>query len=310
MTSPRFMQPRPPYITIKIPKKEQAEKREKLTKHIYADPGSVYMKRELQFGVIEKIGTLAAEYFPQASIGDYLLVHHFVSGKKTDNGYNFYLIDEDSDFNYYIVNATELPGERNLCYGVYSNGIIVPNRDNIFLELREESSSAEVSESGLLVHKMKKTRHEWMEEMKNNMERCKQLARNIPQDYTEEKRWMADPKKRELMEYSLYEIKKLEAENIKISKDLNKRRYELFKAAHINPEWNDSIKQSFGDKINTGDMVYMLNLACHTTIDIFGKELIIAETKYYGGSLNYMKKAVDAYSTSCHNITREKKIID
>lgn len=319
MTSARFMEPRSPYFMVKMPKEEQKERKEKIG-NLYFPQDFAFMRRGLQFGIIEKIGSDAAEYFPQAEVGDYLLLNHIIEGKRDDKGYNFYHIDEDNEFNYYVVNAFELPGEKNLSYGVSKGKEIVPNRDYIFLEIEEESNEMVEGPSGLMIRKeRKKTRAEWSDIMKSNMKRCQQLARNVPGDPNEEMRWKKDPKLRELMEYSLAEIKKLEAENIRISKDINKRKYEPFKVAFLNPEWNESVEISFGEKVTEGDTVYMLGMSCHTEIEIFGKVYIIAETKYFAGAFSYFKKIVNEFkSTSCGNTSipssadrrRSKKTID
>lgn len=303
------MQAKPPYFLVKISKSDQDDKREKLSKHIYAHSSHVYMTRELQFGIIEQIGSAAHEFMPQAEVGDYLLMHHFVSGKKDGRGYNFYIIDSDNEFNYYMVNAFEFNGERNLSYGIAKGTTIIPNKDYIFLEKEEDISTIdgidipmEVSKGGLFIPKKgNKSRSQIGAEMKKNMARCQQLARNIPQDHLEEIMMRENHEKREIMEYSFKEIKRLEAENIKLSKELNKRKYELFKIAYINLEWNESVKESFGEELYPGQMVYMLNIACHTEIEILNKTYLIAESKYFGGSLKYMQDIISNFYATSHN---------
>lgn len=307
MTPARNMKVMPPYFLIKISKEAQAQRREK-EGSLYLPQNYIYMRRELQFGIIEQIGSTAHEYFTEAEVGDYLFIHHMATGKKDDKGYNFFLMDEDDEFNYYVINAFEFNGDRNLSYAVAKGSEIIPNKDYIFLELEKDVSEMYVLESGLtIVPERKKTRAEWAEVMKKNMERCKQLARNLPQNPLHEKIILANPRFRELMNYSYSEIKKLEAENVKISKQINKKKFELFKAAYINPEWNEAIEKSLGKKIEPGDLIYMLNLACHTEIDIFGKTLIVAETKYFAASLSYMKKIVNDFNAATHNNTSAEK---
>lgn len=318
MIQPRNMEPMPRYFLIKIPKAAQKDKHDKLSERIYSSQPHQFMRREVQFGVIEKIGTEAYEFMPEASIGDYLLIHHFVSGKKDGKGHNFYLIDsdyEDDGFNYYMVNAFEFNGERNLNYGISKGTMIMPNRDYIFLEKDEDISTIdgidipmEVSSGGLFIPKQgRKSRSQMGAEMKKNMERCKQLSRNIPQDYLEEIMMRENPVKREAMEYSFSEIKKLEKENIRLSKELNKKKFELYKTAFVNPIWNEGVKESFGETINSGEMIYMLNIACHTEIDVFGKTYIVAESKYFGGSLKYMKEIITNYHATSHHRSATKK---
>lgn len=311
MSSPRFMTPLPPYFMIKMPKDIQKERMEK-EGSLYFPTAFAYMKRGLQFGIIEKIGTGAHDYMPEAEVGDYLLVHHFIEGKKSDKGYNHYLIDEDDDFNYYIVNAVELPGERGMVFGLSKGTTITPSKDYIFLD-KKLISSNEIRISGrgiFMPQETKKTRNEWIEHCKNNLTRCRQLARNIPQNEFEYNTFMRNREKREMVEYSMTEIKKLETENITISKFLNKRKYELHTVAYINNDWNEAVERSFGEKINIGDSVYMLNIACNYEIELLNKTYIVADVKYFGGSLNYMRNAIESFnaSKSSHNNPSTEKI--
>jgi hypothetical protein len=261
------------------------------------------MRRELQYGIIEQIGFEAHQYFPQAEIGDLLLIHHMATGKKDDKGYNFFQVDEDDDFNYYVVNAFEFNGDIALAYGVAKGTEIIPSPDYIFLELESTQPEMYVSDGGLtMIPEKKKTRADWVEIMKVNLERCKHLARNLPQNALHEKIILANARFKELYHYSYNEIKKLEAENTKISKEINRRKYAPFKALFINPEWNQDIKRSFGERINTGDFVYMLNIACNTEVEILGKIYIIAQTKYFAGSLSYFRQITqDFHAASCYN---------
>jgi hypothetical protein len=291
------LKPCSPYFFVKIGKKAQADKKEKVGSLFFPQQYS-FMRRELQFCEVLLIGDGAHEYFSEVEIGDYLLTHHFLTGKKTDNGYNFYKVDEDDDFNYYAVNGYEIDGERNLCYGVSKGTTLIPNRDYIFLEVEKENSGIEVSVNGLFtVTDKKKSREEWSAIMKSNLERCKQLGRNLPQNHIEERLMLSSPHKRELMVYSLSEIKKLEGENLRISKSLNKKKYELYTVLAVNDEWNEGVERSFGEKLVPGEEVYMISLACGTKIDVFGKEIIVAETQYFGGSLKYMSDAVARFNT-------------
>jgi hypothetical protein len=309
MTPTRYSELMPQYFLIKIGKEEQKEKKEKMGS-LYFPSAYTYMRRELQWGTIEQIGTEAGQYFPQAEIGDFLLIHHMATGKKTDKGYNFFLVDEDADFNYYIINGFEFNGDRNLVYGIAKGTEIIPSPDYIFLELEQVQPDSYVSSSGLtLVPEKKKTRAEWSEIMKKNLARCKQLARNLPQNQLHEQIIMANARFKELYQYSFQEIKRLEAENLQISKNINKKRYVTFKALFINPDWNEAVERSFGEKINPGEFVYMLNLACNTEVDILGKTYIVAENKYFSGSLNYMKQIVSEFNgTTSHNNIASQKV--
>ena len=112
------LDPMPPYVLVKIGKEEQRLREEYLTKHILANPVTTFMTRKCQFGEVVAFGSAALEYIPCIEIGDYLLFHHMIEGKKTDSRYSFYLVDEDGDFNYYMVNIFEVPGERAMAFAI------------------------------------------------------------------------------------------------------------------------------------------------------------------------------------------------
>jgi len=172
--------PMPPYFLIKIGKEQQKEKKEKIGS-LYFPQEYIYMTREVQFGTIIAIGESnneeiksAKDVMPMASVGDYLLVHHFISGKKDGKGECFYFIGEDDEFNYYAVNCFAVEGERPLAYAVARGSEVIPTPDYIFLEQPVEEEGF-VEKDGLQVYKSKKkTRLEWREVMKANMERCSQ----------------------------------------------------------------------------------------------------------------------------------------
>ena len=299
------IKPLPPYYVIKIGKVEQREKKEK-EGSLYFPTAYAYMRRELQFGEIIAIGIEARDYFPEAAIGDMLLVHHFVSGKRTDKGFNFYIIHEDDDFNYYAVNAMEIPGERQLAYGIYSYGKFIPTPDHIFLEIPKEQSGIELRESGLYsVTERKKTRAEWQDIIKKNFNRIKSLSRNIPYDQRE-----YDRANKSIMKGALDELKLLEAENKRITAMLSKKKYDLFKVLALNESWLVSLSGLMYGKTETlesiceGDEVYMLDIACQTIVQAFGKEFIVAETKYFGGSKRLLEYAVKHHNPSAASIAR------
>lgn len=298
MAYSNFPTPLPPYFLIKISKEAQSETKEKIGS-LYFPPAYAYMRRELQFGEILAIGEAAKEYMPLAEVGDYLLIHHFVSGKKSDNGYSFFLIDEDAEFNYYAVNAFEVPGEMPLSYAIAKGSDIIPNPDYIFLEVpKEEANDGEgfamkASENGIYIPKeKKKTRDEYMSIMSKNMERIKKISNVIPHTPMEEISILRDPAKKERYESAIAEIKLLEAENSRISKEINKKKYEPFVVAAINPDWQ-SYLNSIGENVNVGDTIHFLNIAAKTTINFSGTDFIVARTKYFGCSDFYIKNAIN-----------------
>ena len=84
----------------------------------------------------------------------------------------------------------------------------------------------------------------------------------------------------------------LEAENSRISKEINKKKYEPFVVAAINPDWQ-SYLNSIGENVNVGDTIHFLNIAAKTTINFSGTDFIVARTKYFGCSDFYIKNAIN-----------------
>jgi hypothetical protein len=296
--------PMPPYFLIRIGKVMQKETKEKIGS-LYFPEQYAFMRRELQFGEIVKIGQEAADYMPMAEPGDFLLIHHLVSGKKDDKGHNYYRVGEDDDFNYYVVNAFELPGEMPLAYAVAKGTEIIPTPDYIFLEVPVEEDVSITTESGISFKMPKnKTRDEWTAIMKDNMTRIKQLSRNIPQTHLEQIMIMEDPEKKEKHLYAMSEIKKLEAINLTISKQINKKKYEVFTVAAINPQWHQLIKEEMGEDILPGDKIYFLNIAAQTKMNFSGTEYIVAQSKYFGISEKKLKNSINDFKL--HNSTTKK----
>jgi len=292
--------PMPPYFLIKIGKEEQKEKKEKIGS-LYFPAEYAYMTREVQFGEIIAIGEGAKDTMPMAEIGDYLLVHHFISGKKDGKGNCFYFIHEDDEFNYYAVNAFEIAGERPLAYAVAKGQEIIPTPDYIFLEQPVEEEGF-VEKDGLQVYKSKKkTRLEWREVMKANMERCSQLARNLVDNQRE-----FDRSNKEVVKYADDEIKRLTEENKRIAADLNKRKYEPYKIAAINHDYNNYIAEVFGRKLEVGENIMVLSMACNTIIDFSGTEFIVAQTSYVGCPEFFISEALKNKSNvNTHQNTRQ-----
>lgn len=301
MVEPRFVQPQPPYFLIKIGKEYQKDRKEK-EGNFYVPQEYAFMKRGCQFGEIVSIGEGAAKYMPMAEVGDYLLIHHMIEGKKDERGYNFYLVDEDDEFNYYVVNAYELPGERVMSYAVAKGSEIIPTPDYIFLECSQTEQDkdlmqTEVSKNGLIVPKERtKSREEWIAIMQANKKRCELLANIIPTTPMEEIFILQDPAKKERHDFAVKEIKMLEAENLRISKFINKKRYEPYVVAAINPDWSSSVKKITGEDIQVGDTIFMLNIACQTKIDFSGTEFIVAQTQYFGISENQLRTDIKNYT--------------
>ena len=288
--------PRAPYFFIKINKGIQKDRKEKIGS-LYVHPDYVFMKRNMQCGEIVAIGTKAHEYFPEAKVGDVLIMHHMIEAAEKS-----YIIDSDETFNYYMVQAFEFPGERNMTYGVWNETEIIPNKDYIFLEseqlttdlpdLEVQSNLAgegswkvnipmTVSAGGLFVAKeVKRTREDLTVEMRANLTRIKQLSNSQSRMNRE----------------VIAEIKRLEGENAKLSKQISHKEYEPYKIAFINPEIQDEISDICGDRTDKGSIVYFLDIACQTKVEFLGKEYIVAENKYIGASEQWLVNSVRAFN--------------
>jgi len=240
------------------------------------------MKRGMQCGEIVAIGKKAHEYFPEAKKGDILITHHFTEHKETTNKKKFFFIDQDEDWNYYIVTAFEHNGDRNLTFGIWDGEKIIPNKDYIFLEV-EKAMESDMEDfnlpvaglpnfvtniafkqagHGIVIAKERtKTREELTAKMAENTEKIKKLSR-----------WLQFP---DMFQRVAPEIKTLEQENEKMSKQINTVVSECHTVAAANPELN----------LRPGDSIYTLNIACYMQVEFMGKEYIISETKYMNAVL-------------------------
>lgn len=264
------IKPMPPYFLIRIPKKEQTAKRDKIGS-IFVPPTHVFMTRECQAGQIVAIGEDAAKEFPEAKIGNILLHHHFVSGKQhegTDEGR--YLIDQDEMFNYYTVTAKSYFGRQNETYGIFNGGEMIPHKEFVFLEPEPEerndqnpdefiSEATHITENGLIVFK------EWKESRKSMKERMSKLKAQVHELSKTTELWNSN-----LREDAARGIRILEEEMNTISKQLNKKEYEphvVFSAPKNVP-------------VVSGDIVYTLNMASRTEMEYLSKKFIVMKSKY------------------------------
>lgn len=127
------LRPHKAYFLVKINKEEQKNRREKTNSGIYLAPNYVWMTRCMQNAEIVAIGEFAHKSFPEAKIGDTLLMHHFIEGGDEDQGDNF-LVDSDEKFNYYVCAGYCLPGERVLTYGIWTGEKLISHPAWVFLE--------------------------------------------------------------------------------------------------------------------------------------------------------------------------------
>lgn len=260
----------PPFFIIRIPKKDQKDRREKIG-NIYIPPSAVFMTRECQAGQIVAIGLDAAKIFPEAKIGNILLHHHFVSGKQaegTDEGR--YMIHEDEVFHYYTVTSISHNGRQNETYGIFNGKEIIAHPDFMFLEPEPEerndlspdeyiSDSITKTKSGILVFK------KWVESRKSKKERMGRLQLQVKELSKSTIQWT-----NQMPDHIKRAIDIIEDEMNKISKDLNQKRFE----PHIVFAASKSLPISYGD------VVYTLNIASHTEMEFMGKKFLMVKSKY------------------------------
>lgn len=268
------LKPLPSFFLIKIGKIDQKERKNKIG-NIFIPQTTVFMTREVQYGEIVHIGERAGKAFPEAEIGDTLLIHYFVSGKQSEDAdEGRYKIDEDEKFNYYLVTAMSHNGRQNESYGVVKkDGTIITHKDYILLETEKPAESdlppdefinksISKTKGGLfLFNQWKESREEKgakMAELKNRVQELSKSGIHLP--------------------HVAKGIRELEMEMDVISKDISKKQYLPYSVAAFNPilnEWFDA-------GINAGDVIYMYNIACNTKIEYNAKEYIVAKSDYIG----------------------------
>lgn len=160
----------PNYMLVKINKAERTRRREMMeikptsssslilapdganiaqSFNLYLSPNHIHMTRELQYGEVVQIGSLAEKFFPYASVGDTAMFHHTV---ETDDASR--LLYEEGDYEYRILKAAFFNDTKNkteVCnwdiYGfIKRDGVIFAANQFIFLEhaytpFREELKS-------------------------------------------------------------------------------------------------------------------------------------------------------------------------
>jgi hypothetical protein len=281
----------PAFFLVRIPKKEQRQRLEKIG-IFYYPPEHVYMKRGMQCGEIVGIGSAAHEFFPEAKIGHILITHHMIEGKVSGNRTKYFLIHEEPDWNYYCVTAFCHNGDRNNTFGVYDGEKIIPSKDYVFFQIDETPTSDfpsfmlkqkgmptlitnlpfQGTDSDLVIPKArKKTRTEMIEKMNENKKEIMKWSR-----------WLGiTPQKVTPL------IKSLEAENDALSKEINKRQYE----PHILYAFNDELLKTVNPNLRKGDRAYVLNIAAYMQVEFMGVEYIVSESKYVSLKVPSISKA-------------------
>jgi hypothetical protein len=287
-------QPLAPYFIIKMPKKDQKERREKLGR-FYLSPNHIFMKREIQSGEIVAIGEDAHEGFPESKIGDTLLCHHFISGKEAEGSdEGRYHIDSDEMFNYYAVTCFSFEGRRNETYGIWDGEKIIPHPEFIFLEGDKPKETVspdkfidtKLQKNGsLLVFKnWEETREEKGDRMQQIKFQNQELARTTKFDENG-KEYMPDEVKKKIEEN--------EREMDAISKDVNKKKYVPFKV-----EWGSkTLSEEFGEPVEKGDIVYALNQAAQTQIEFNNVSYRVVKINYISCTERWIKHSLQKYQS-------------
>lgn len=257
--------PLPHYFIVKIEIEKQKNKREKIGS-LYTHFAEVYMQRNMQYGEIVAIGSMAADIFPQAKVSNTLIFHHFVEGQNSEKS-NF--IHSDESFNYYYVTAKEYNGHRNECYAVFDGTKIIPHPEFVFIE--HEEKPKEVSADNFIEQNTTKVGNlilfnNWEETREEREEKAQKLTTEIKNQ--SKGKSMTDSTKRALEE------KQVEAGNITAS--LNKKEYKPKKIYAYNP----LLQKSYVGNIASKENIYSLSIASETEIEFMDKKYFVIQTKY------------------------------
>lgn len=266
-----MIQPAKPYFLIRIARQSQNQKKEKVGKIIIPETLR-FMQYNLQCGEVVAIGEKANEYFPEVKIGYTLLVHHFVEGEGEQDAREDHLVDQDENFNYYVVSAYAFHRKNVETYAVWDGEKIIPNKDYIFLEPETVvdpkspdeyiESAIKKTETGLFVF------NKWRENRETKTEKIKSLRQEID---SLSKSGVNKP-------HVITAIRNKEAEIELLSTQINKRLYKPCKIAAFNPE----LSSLFGHQIELNDEIWMLDSAIETIIEFNGRKYIAAKTQYIG----------------------------
>lgn len=255
----KYMQliPLPHYFIVKINIEKQKDRKDKIGA-LYVHVSHTHMQRNLQEGEVVAIGSIASKKFPEAKIGDTLLIHHFVEGADSEKSN---LIFSDTEYNYYNVTADEYNGHRNETYGIWDGEKVIPHPDFIFIapEVKEKEISADefidrnTKQVGSLI-----LFTNWEETREEREAKAQQITSEIKN--MSKGKSMSDSTKRGLNEK--------QDEAGKITASLNKKEYRPYKVAFSHP------------KTKAKETVYALSLAAQLELEVKGKNYIVMQTKY------------------------------
>lgn len=249
--------PLPPYFIIKINIEKQKERKEKIGS-FYVHHAHAHMQRNMQEGEIVQMGTIASKNFPQAKIGDTLIVHHFVEGSEKEKSS---LIYSDDTFNYYNVTSSDYNGRRNETYGIWDGEKIIPHPDFIFID--PEIKQNEIAADEFIETNTKQVGSlilftNWTETRESKEEKAQTIMQEIK----------SQSKGKSLSDSTTRGIEEKQREAEKITASLNEKKYLPFKVAYYNPAFN--IKEK----------VFALSMAANLELEFMEKTYIVIQTKY------------------------------
>jgi len=248
------MKPLSPNFLIRVPKQEEKDRSEKID-GIYLHPAFVWMTRNTQCGIIESISEGAATNFPEAKVGDVLIVHHFTQGsvsslEKTKR----FLVYEDENNHYYNVTSQEWNGQNNQTYGVWDGEKIIPHPEFLFLEMDVIKPKLEETPEGILLAEW----HQTPEEIQMKLEQIKNDILNLT--------------KQQITPEIVRVVQKKEAEQMRLSSRLHQIKYLQYTIAYSHPSLS----------MPTGSKPYIKSNAVNTTIEFNNKEYRVCERRYIG----------------------------
>jgi len=248
------MKPLSPNFLIRVPKQEEKDRSEKID-GIYLHPAFVWMTRNTQCGIIEAISEGAATNFPEAKVGDVLIVHHFTQGsvsslEKTKR----FLVYEDEKNHYYNVTSQEWNGQNNQTYGVWDGEKIIPHPEFLFLEMDVIKPKSEETPEGILLAEW----HQTPEEIQMKLEQIKNDILNLT--------------KQQITPEIVRVVQKKEAEQMRLSSQLHQIKYLQYTIAYSHPSLS----------MPTGSKPYIKSNAVNTTIEFNNKEYRVCERRYIG----------------------------
>lgn len=277
------IRPMPPYILIRIARKQQEEKKGKIGSIIIPETQR-FLMYNMQAGEIMAIGHKAAKFFPEMRVGQTLLCHHFVEAEGEESAREDHLIDQDDTYNYYVVTCFDFYRKGNETYGVWDGEKIIPNKEYIFLEppVKDDpkspdeyiNSALSKTQSGLLVFS------NWSESRESKTEKMQRLKAEIE----------SLSKSGISQSHIKRGIEEKEAELNRMSLDVNSKSYHPYVIA----AFNSQLKENFHPNadIAVGKIIYVLNIAAQTEIDFNDKKYIVAKTSYIGGVESYAYGAI------------------